>query len=310
MGRLVVDVKNRALHLRQHKLFDNYPISIGRSYENDIIVPDPYVCLEHIEINEKDNGGWILNDLDSKNGIFLNNKKTKEKYVEIKNGDRVRIGHTLLKFISPDEPMAEAIPIKSGLLNSDGPFLFGAAWISLLICFFYLLLEEFAGTYTKLSFSKVISESMAPVFIPLIWASIWAIIGRISKHHAYFHEQLLISSVGFFVMLSIQTSTEYIEFIFSSSLIATVLRYVFETLLFLTLLHENFRIATQFRGAVLKVYAAIVTVIIMGLSTIELLAATADFDETPGYSKVLKPLFIKITPSTSKEKFFKDCSEL
>lgn len=310
MGRLVIEVKNRVLHLRQHSLFSSFPINIGRSYESDIVIPDPYVCLEHLQIREKVDGKWEVTDLDSKNGIYLNNKKTNEKLVEVKSGDRVRIGHTLLKFVSPDEPQAETILIKRGFLNPEGGFLIGSAWTSLLLCFLYLFVEEYVGTFTKISISKIMSESIAPAFIPLIWASIWSAIGRISKHHAYFHEQLLISSIGFFVMMSIQTTIEYVEFFSSSEFIATIFRYALEMLLFLTLLHENFRIATQFKGKVLKVYAVIVTVIIMGLSAVETLASKADFDYSPGYSKILKPPFLMFVPSTSKDKFFKDCSDL
>lgn len=310
MGRIVIEIKNRALHLRQHSLFSSFPISIGRSYESDVIIPDPYVCLEHLQIREKEDGKWEITDLDSKNGIFLNNKKTNDKLVEIKSGDRIRIGHTLLKFVSPEEPQAETILIKRGFLNPEGPFLIGSAWASLLLCFLYLFIEEYVGTTTKVSISKVISESIAPAFIPLIWASIWSAIGRISKHHAYFHEQLLISSIGFSVMMLIQTTVEYVEFYSSSDFGATIFRYILEAALFLTLLHENFRIATQFKGRVLKIYALIVTLIIMGLSTIEILASKADFNDSPVYSKILKPPFFRILPSTSKDKFFKDCSDL
>lgn len=310
MARIVIEIKNRALHLREHKLFNSFPISIGRSYHNSIIIPDPFVCLEHISINEKDDKSWEIEDLDSKNGIYLNNKKTNERFIQIKTGDKIRIGHTLIKFISPDEPMAETILIKKGLLNPEGGFLISSAWAALIMCFFYLFAEEYVSTFTKLSLSKLISESIAPAFIPLIWASVWSTIGRISKHHSYFHEQLLVSSIGFFMMLSIQTFSEYIEFIFSSVFIGSAIRYVLETILFLTLLHENFRIATQFKGAILKIYAVIVTIIIMGLSAVEVLASSADFDENPNYSNVLKPLFLKIVPITSKDKFFQDCNDL
>lgn len=310
MDRLVIEIKNRSLHIRDHKLFEKYPIKIGRSYENDLVIPDPYVCLDHLQIKKTESNEWDVVDLDSKNGIYLNSKKTKEKYLRIKSGDKIRIGHTLLKFVSPDQPMAETIIIKKGILNPEGGFLLASAWLSFIVCLLFLLIEEFAGTYSKVLFSKLISESIAPAFIPLIWATVWSAIGRISKHHAYFHEQLLISSIGFLVMLSIQTTSEYIEYLSSSTAFATISRYIFEAILFLTLLHENFRIATQFKGKVLKVYAIIVTTIIMGLSTIEILASKADFNDKPSYSQILKPPFFKIIPSTSKEKFFEECTDL
>lgn len=310
MARLVLEVKNRALHLREHKLFSSFPINIGRSYHNNFVIPDPYVCLEHISINERDEKTWEIEDLDSKNGIYINNKKTNDRFIQIKAGDKVRIGHTLIKFVSPDEPQADTILIKKGLLNPEGGFLISSAWVALIFCFLFLFIEEYANTFTKLSLSKLISESIAPAFIPLIWASVWSTIGRISKHHSYFHEQLLVSAIGFFVMLSIQTFSEYIEFIFSSTFTSSLCRFILETVLFLTLLHENFRIATQFKGAILKIYAITVTLIIMGLSTIESLASSADFDENPNYSDILKPSFIKFIPITSKDKFFKDCNDL
>lgn len=310
MDRLVIEIKNRALHLRSHQIYSNFPVKIGRGYSNDIVIPDPYVCKEHLEIYENEFGEFEIKDLDSKNGIFINSKKTTEPIIKIKTGDRVRIGHTLLKFASPDQPMAETIIMKKGILNPEGIQLIAFAWLSVILTFLFLYFEEYMETFTKFSSSKITSEAIAPAFIPIIWAGVWAVVGKISKHHSYFHEQLLVTTLGFLAMLLIQTFTGYLEFFTNSTLIGIIGRYILETVLFLTLLHENFRIATQIREKSLKLSATLGTLIIMGLSTIEAFASSSDFNEEPSYSKVLKAPIIKFLPTTSKENFFKDCEDL
>lgn len=49
-------------------------ISVGRLHENDIVLPDPEVSRHHMEIKLRNNRVWVR-DLDSGNGVFVNNER-------------------------------------------------------------------------------------------------------------------------------------------------------------------------------------------------------------------------------------------
>ena len=75
----------------------NNELSIGRNEENLLILGDKYVSSHHAKIYIK-NTDYILQDLKSTNGTFMNNKKVVDK-VSIKKGDDIKIGTSVFKVI-------------------------------------------------------------------------------------------------------------------------------------------------------------------------------------------------------------------
>ncbi|MBI2252094.1 MAG: DUF3662 and FHA domain-containing protein [Armatimonadetes bacterium] len=68
---------------------------LGRGEENSIIIGDLKVSKRHAGIYWDE--GFILEDLKSKNGTFLNAKKIEEK-VKLKDKDKIALGDTILEF--------------------------------------------------------------------------------------------------------------------------------------------------------------------------------------------------------------------
>jgi len=71
--------------------------SIGRSPSNDIVVKEPKFSRQHAAINKID-GNYVIVDLKSSNGIFVNGRKVEE--VVLEDGDEIAIGNTKLLFHS------------------------------------------------------------------------------------------------------------------------------------------------------------------------------------------------------------------
>jgi len=71
-------------------------ISIGRSSDTDISVPDPF-CSGNHAFFYADDRGFILRNNQSKNGTFVNGKRVLNE-VEIKKGDEILVGTTRIVF--------------------------------------------------------------------------------------------------------------------------------------------------------------------------------------------------------------------
>lgn len=71
--------------------FEGKRLSIGRDQGGDVVVNSPVVSSRHalIVFDEEGGRGWLLRDLDSKNGTYLNGKKVREHKLE--DGDVIRI---------------------------------------------------------------------------------------------------------------------------------------------------------------------------------------------------------------------------
>jgi hypothetical protein len=69
--------------------------NIGRIPENQIELDKPEVSRNHARIAMTETG-WLLTDLNSGNGTYVNDERVKER--RLKNGDRIRIGTTHFVF--------------------------------------------------------------------------------------------------------------------------------------------------------------------------------------------------------------------
>lgn len=74
-------------------------ITIGRSAQNDVVINDPYVGRNHLQIIQKDDGSFCVADFGSKNGTYVNGNKVHGE-VRLSSSDVVRIGNTTLPWKS------------------------------------------------------------------------------------------------------------------------------------------------------------------------------------------------------------------
>ncbi len=77
--------------------------SIGKRENNDLLLSDKTVSRNHLEI-EYTSDSFLLKDMGSTNGTYLNGSKVKEAYLA--PGDTIKIGNTLLEFVAFDEKVS------------------------------------------------------------------------------------------------------------------------------------------------------------------------------------------------------------
>lgn len=72
-------------------------VGIGRHYDNEIVVSDREVSKRHAVV-ERDGDGYVLRDLSSSNGTFVNGRRTED--LRLRDGDEIRIGGSRIVFRS------------------------------------------------------------------------------------------------------------------------------------------------------------------------------------------------------------------
>src|SRR5713101_856175 len=83
-------------------------VNIGRADYNDLVVPDPSVSTSHAKLQRRE-GVWVLEDLDSTNGTFVDGEQVKGE-APLAPGATVRLGDVQLVF----EPSVDAVRIAKG----------------------------------------------------------------------------------------------------------------------------------------------------------------------------------------------------
>ena len=71
-------------------------VTVGRSRESDIFLPDQWLSRHHAAIEERDDGYWVA-DLKSKNGTLLNGEAVRD-WRRLRPGDVITLGEHTLTF--------------------------------------------------------------------------------------------------------------------------------------------------------------------------------------------------------------------
>lgn len=95
-----------------------YPLSafntLGRHPDNTVQVLDRIVSKEHCRITRGPKGGYVLRDIGSLNGSFVNGERVSE--VRLNTGDEISLGNTKLKFVDDEQP---EVPASNVTVMSD-----------------------------------------------------------------------------------------------------------------------------------------------------------------------------------------------
>jgi serine phosphatase RsbU (regulator of sigma subunit)/pSer/pThr/pTyr-binding forkhead associated (FHA) protein len=95
-------------------------VTIGRSRESDIFLPDQWLSRQHAEIRQKD-GAYFVNDLGSKNGTLLNGGRLTEEQ-RLRAGDIITLGEHVLTFTlgepGDEETEADSDPIGTRVFSA------------------------------------------------------------------------------------------------------------------------------------------------------------------------------------------------
>jgi diguanylate cyclase (GGDEF)-like protein len=79
-------------------LLDRSPLRVGRGADNHIVLEGDSVSRRHAHF-ERRNNSWLVVDDGSTNGTYLNEEQVPREST-LNNGDRIKIGPTILKFLS------------------------------------------------------------------------------------------------------------------------------------------------------------------------------------------------------------------
>lgn len=86
---------------------------LGTQDDNAVVLSGDGISRNHAEIVVRD-GKWVIKDLASKNGIYVNGKKVEEH--ALADGDAIQIGSVTMAFVGPGAPAATpaSAPVAAG----------------------------------------------------------------------------------------------------------------------------------------------------------------------------------------------------
>lgn len=97
-------------------------MTLGRS-KADVVIKDPKVSSTHAQVTLNNKGQYVLMDLDSANGLYINGRRVKK--VALLPGVIFEIGRTLFKVVAVEETQAVGFSRKVTWRSTLAEFLHG-----------------------------------------------------------------------------------------------------------------------------------------------------------------------------------------
>lgn len=308
---IIIEILDRFGKVRERHKLDKFPVKIGRSYRNDIIIDDNYVSPEHVELMLDGDGHILATDLHSDNGMFTLHPLVRHDIMTLTDNQRIRIGHTDIRIRSEDYEVKETYfdhgkPSEWHLLMTNVLFLPLVWGMTAGI----LLANQYFATTHEVHFNLLLG-AVLPVFIVVaIWTLSWSIVSKVITHKFYFAYHgifvgLLLS--GFYF---IELAFEYLEFIYPISGLADRLMIFSDLAFVFILLYGHLRQSTHFSRNKARTSSVISTSIIVGLAYLIAYVNEPQYESQPVYSAIMKPPEFVLRKPVTIDEFFADTSKL
>jgi pSer/pThr/pTyr-binding forkhead associated (FHA) protein len=308
VGEIIIEVQSRSGNHTYAK-FSKPFIRIGRAYDNDLIIADPYVSPYHVNIDLSENR-LSVTDMSSTNGTTVNNGKPLEDQAVIISGDYLVIGRTTLRVLDSSHDVSPAItliPRNSFRMNWAIPV---CATLSLLLSIILLYVLQLSNSYKTVKPITLLAQILPILFMPLLWSGVWALAGHLTRKRANFAIQYTITNVSIILLIVSSAGMEYIDFYTGSIQLAKVLEYATVILFSTAALFSNLVVST----GVMTIKRFFISLGVVGFFalTVAITEHSSSLEDkiSPKYSTTLKPPYVNIIKPIPFDRYLKECEPM
>jgi len=203
-----VEILSRHRDVAARLRFTGAQVRIGRGYDNDVVIDDPYVATRHMRVSRDETGRLVAEDLGSANGMFLDRDKSRHQRIVIDGERPIRIGHTWLRIrdashaVEGERTAAPAARIMSiGLTVALGAVI--------------LAIEALSAWFIEVGEPRISHYLLPLLYVAAAivgWVTVWTLLVRVLSGRARFERNLLIVLTGVIVFLLYNALAQYAAF--------------------------------------------------------------------------------------------------
>lgn len=305
MGKVILETIQRGVH-SYHKV-DSFPLTLGRAFDNDIILQDVTISPHHLVIDEI-NGKFQIQNLSKENGTKLEGKALGNEAVELEIPAHFQLSNLKARLLSTDMPVEETY-----VQNCNGLFCFFSSPIWALMLFLATVALFFLERYLE---TPVAKEPL--YYLSNVLPSVWTLLGitvvisgitRISTHRWEIIPALSIASLVFLVPQLFDYLGHFASYLFTSDSLGSWLKNI-ASFTIIPLLLGVFIVKTIHTkwlpavGIAALVYSPFLAYQVIGL--VDELNLKSGFSEIPSYSQTLLPRDVRMNETISLEQFINE----
>ena len=208
---IYIEVLDRHGQVAARHATQTLPVRIGRAYDNDLIVEDPYLAPHHLVLERGPAGELELVDAGSRGGLFRAGARQRIARARVDPEARYRAGKTEFRIRSSAHRVPEEL-VDTRLARLRAPLTALMAVVTMAaVLYFYV----WSGTFEKTDLTKLATEPVPTLLGVLAWAGAWALAGRLFSGGSRFAAHLTVGALavtGAFVALD---QSDYLAFALS-----------------------------------------------------------------------------------------------
>jgi hypothetical protein len=291
-----------------HRVVEKFPVTVGRGFHNDVIVTDPHISPQHIRI-EEDGEGWMIRDLDSRNGVFINSVRQHDS-LSVRSGDVIRVGHTYLRFYAPHHAVDDALPLHKPHPGFSWLSHRASAWIFFLLAVAVTQIWSFFEVWADEQGMIFAAAALGAVGTVVIWTALWSVAGSLIKKRPSFQGHAVMICLYLIACTLAFYIEAYTDFLTNENWLGDITSYGINFILLAFLLYGSLALATRMRRQRQLFAAMLVSFGIMGGIFGVNMVSDKNFNQQPVYPATLKPFPQQLIPADSTDEFMKGSEKL
>lgn len=214
-GPIWVEILSRPHEVGARYRFTATPITVGRAYDNDVVVDDPHVAAHHLRIARSDEGVLTAEDLGSRNGLHVDRERQRRASVPLDGERELRIGATVLRV----RTAAYAVPAEQRVMRGL------RFWPPAIACiagvFAIAALDLWLGETGEPKAIHYLTPLLILSGVVFVWTTGWSVVTRVFTGRPRFGLHFLIVAAGMFAFSAYDETAEMGAFAWSWTSLAT-----------------------------------------------------------------------------------------
>lgn len=290
MGSVILEFPGRGREPAERHRFAPGRVTLGRAYDNDVIISDPFVAPYQAELYFDPDSGWVWLDREPVNPTRGQREAALTGPQAVESGMTVTLGATPLRLVFPDHAVAPTQRI--GRAHGIVDWL-DRAWLALPLVLVAWLGQSYLDYLGQVhSEARPARHGMAGLivaFVSLAWAGYWALLARLGGRRPRFWGHCAVGATAVIALTLVFPVAEYLVFWSNSALSGDIVRYGGAAVVAGGAVFWALTMATRLRPRLAAVCAHGAAALVLLLAVLARLASMPDFRAEPLYSGVLKP---------------------
>lgn len=307
---LIFDITDQSGRSHQYRKLCGERLTIGRAWDNDLILSDPTVDPHHAVIEKDAEGRLHITDLGTLNGTSLYRRQRISGSTALQPGEDYQLGKTRVCVYTPDYPVAEAIRIAemdNSVRRLENPLLLA---IAITLVTLVYATEQWLNMFSGFKWQQIANILLVVYGSTIAMTLFWVVVGRILRHEIQFRKHLTLILIFVFAQFFVSKLFAFVMFNTLNFMFSMVLLVVLEFGLLATMFWFNLYMATNQSNLQRIRTATMIATVMIALSLYTEISVRTEFTDVPDYVRVLAPSMLHFGSNVSEEDFVSGATEV